>query len=53
VRPIVCLGRLHTVPVQAAIGSPGGAIHSFTLDEGSLCDEVTEAMAWFAETGSH
>src|SRR5262249_47590227 len=45
-----CLGRLHTLPVQPATRR-GGAIHSFTLEEGSLCDEVTEAMSWLAEAG--
>lgn len=44
------LGRLHTLTAPPdVIRRPGGAIHSFTLGEGSLADEVADAMAWLAE----
>jgi len=45
------LGRLHTLPeLPAEMRRAGGAIHSFTLDEGSLRDEVSEAMSWLTHT---
>ena len=51
------LGRLHTLPQRG--DDPrrsGGAIHSLTLNEGSLRDEVTDAMSWLAQadiSGDH
>src|SRR5262249_12323282 len=44
------VGRLHSLP--DGTGGParkGGAIHAFTLGEGSLRDEVADAMSWLAE----
>lgn len=44
------LGRLHTLPAAAGgVARQAGAIHAFTLDEGSLADEVADAMSWLAE----
>jgi len=44
------LGRLHRLPEGGGgCARPGGAIHSFTLDEGSLRDEVEAAMSWLEE----
>lgn len=44
------LGRLHALPeVQGRAARDAGAIHSFTLTEGGLRDEVADAMSWLAE----
>jgi Ser/Thr protein kinase RdoA (MazF antagonist) len=44
------LGRMHCLPESTGgCARPGGAIHSFTLDEGSLRDEVAAAMSWLEE----
>src|SRR5262249_13330405 len=47
------LGRLHTLPEgPVEVRRVGGAIHSFTLDEGSLRDGGFEAMSWRAPATS-
>jgi Ser/Thr protein kinase RdoA (MazF antagonist) len=44
------LGRLHTRPeAKSGAARRGGAIHSFTLNEGGLRDELADALSWLAE----
>lgn len=44
------LGRLHSLPEGSdGVARRAGAIHSFTLNEGGVQDEIAEAMSWLAE----
>jgi len=46
------LGQVHALPeAPGRAARPGGAIHSFVLGEGSLRDEVSEALTWLADAG--
>src|SRR5262245_27735263 len=44
------LGRLHALPEgSGGVSRKGGAIHSFTLGEGCIRDEIADARSWLAE----